>query len=167
MEVRGFRRLMASLAAGVTVVTTQDREGQPWGLTATAVCLVSLDPPLLLVCIDRNAECHEAFLAAQAFAVNLLREGQEALSRRFARKDSQKFDGVPHRCGVSGAPILADALASVECLVHARYPGGDHTIFVGEAMHAVIAPSEETGTPLIYFQGGYAHLGNRLPREVL
>lgn len=171
MEVRSFRRLMGSLAAGVTVVTTRDREGQPRGLTATSVCLVSLDPPLLLVCIDRKAECHEAFLTAEAFAVHLLREGQEALSRRFARKDSQKledsqkFEGISYRQGVIGAPILADVLASVECRVHARYPGGDHTIFVGEAVHSGVTPPGEAGTPLVYFQGSYAHLGNGLPRE--
>jgi flavin reductase (DIM6/NTAB) family NADH-FMN oxidoreductase RutF len=167
MEARSFRRLMGSLAAGVTVVTTRDRDGHPQGLTATAVCLVSLEPPLLLVCIDRQAECHEAFLAAEAFAVNLLREGQEALSRRFARKDSQKFEGISHRQGVIGAPLLTDVLASVECRVHARYPGGDHTIFVGEAVHSLFAPHEGTRTPLLYFQGGYARLGNRLPREIL
>lgn len=165
MEVKSFRRLMRSLAAAVTVVTTRDREGEPRGLTATAVCLVSFEPPLLLVCIDRTAECHEAFLTAESFAVHLLREGQEALSRRFARKDSQKFEGISHRQGVMGVPILADVLASVECRVHARYPGGDHTILVGEAAHSVVAPSGEAGTPLVYFQGCYAHLGNRLPRE--
>lgn len=165
MEVRSFRRLMGTLASGVTVVTTRDREGQPRGLTATAVCLVSLDPPLLLVCIDRKAECHEAFFTAEAFAVHLLREGQEALSRRFARKDSLKFEGVSHRQGVMGAPILADALASVECRVHARYPGGDHTIFVGEAVHSTVTPPGEPGAPLVYFQGNYTHLGTRLPHE--
>jgi flavin reductase (DIM6/NTAB) family NADH-FMN oxidoreductase RutF len=165
MEVRSFRRVMGSLAAGVTVVTTRDGEGQPRGLTATAVCLVSLEPPLLLVCIDRTAECHEAFLTAETFAVHLLREGQETLSRRFARKDSQKFEGISHRQGALGAPILADVLACVECQVQARYPGGDHTIFVGKAAHSIVAPPGEGGTPLVYFRGCYAHLGDRLPRE--
>ncbi|HSB69916.1 MAG TPA: flavin reductase family protein [Candidatus Methylomirabilis sp.] len=166
MEARSFRRLMGLLAASVTVVTTCDREGQPRGLTATAVCLVSLDPPLLLVCIDRQAECHEAFFTAEAFAVNLLREGQEALSRRFARKDARKFEGISHRQGVIGAPLLAGVLASVECRVRARYPEGDHTIFVGEAVHSVVGPPELSDAPLLYFRGGYAHLGNRLPREI-
>lgn len=165
MEVRSFRRLMGSLASGVTVVTTRDREGQPRGLTATSVCLVSLDPPLLLVCIDHGADCHEAFCTAEAFAVHLLREGQETLSRRFARKDSLKFEGVSHRQGVMGAPILADVLASVECRVHARYPGGDHTIVVGEAVHSIVTTPGEAGDPLLYFRGSYARLGNRLPRE--
>ena len=111
MQARSFRRLMGLLAASVTVVTTCDREGQPRGLTATAVCLVSLDPPLLLVCIDRQAECHEAFLTAETFAVNLLREGQEALSRRFARKDSRKFAMTYHSRSSTRAntstPLLA------------------------------------------------------------
>jgi flavin reductase (DIM6/NTAB) family NADH-FMN oxidoreductase RutF len=166
MEARSFRRLRGLLAASVTVVTTRDREGQPRGLTATAVCLVSQEPPLLLVCIDRQAECHEAFVTAEVFAVNLLREGQEALSRRFARKDARKFEGISHREGAIGAPLLAGVLASVECRVRARYAGGDHTIFVGEAVHSVVAPPEEPDVPLLYFRGGYAHLGTRLPREI-
>jgi flavin reductase ActVB len=148
----GFR------AAGVTVVTTRDRRGEPWGLTATAVCSVSLTPPLILVCVDRTAECYAAFRRAEAFAVNFLHGGQEPLSRHFARKTRRKFDGIPHRPGITGSPILADVLAHVECRVRARHPGGDHTIFLGEVVGSGVSPLDGAGSPLLYFRGGYARL---------
>lgn len=165
LDPNGFRRVMGSLATGVTVVTTRDRQGQPRGLTATAVCSVSLTPPLLLVCIDHNADCYEAFQDAEAFAVNLLRDDQEHLSRQFSRKDARKFEGIAYRPGVTGAPILPGVLAHVECRVQARYPGGDHTIFVGEAMDSGVAPSEDGRSPLLHFRGAYARLGGRLPAD--
>jgi flavin reductase (DIM6/NTAB) family NADH-FMN oxidoreductase RutF len=165
LDAQRFRGVMGSLAAGVAVVTTRDRRGNPQGLTATAVCSVSLTPPLLLVCIDRSAECHEAFLEAEAFAVNFLRDDQEALSRQFARKDARKFTGIAYRPGVTGAPVLPDVLAHVECRVQARHPGGDHTIFVGEAVDSGVAPAEDGGSPLLHFRGKYARLENRLPAD--
>ena len=99
LDANGFRKVMGLRAAGVTVVTTRDRHGEPRGFTATAVCSVSLAPPLILVCIDRTAECYEAFQEAEAFAVNLLREDQEPLSRRFAQKTARKFAGIPASSG--------------------------------------------------------------------
>jgi len=86
---------------------------------------------MILVCIDHAAECYEAFQEAEAFAVNLLRHDQEPLSRHFARKEARKFEGIPHRTGITGSPILTDVLAHVECRIQARYPGGDHTIVLG------------------------------------
>jgi len=149
---------MGCLAAGVTVVTTVDRQGEPWGLTATAVCSVSLAPPLVLVCIDHAADCYAAFREARGFAVNLLRDDQEHLSRHFATKESRKFVGTAHHPGVTGAPILSGALAHVECRVTAQYPGGDHTIIVGEAVESRVASSHEDGSPLVHFRGRYARL---------
>jgi flavin reductase (DIM6/NTAB) family NADH-FMN oxidoreductase RutF len=165
LDADRFRGVMGSLAAGVTVVTTRDRQGEPRGLTATAVCSVSLEPPLVLVCIDRSAECHEAFWEAVAFSVNLLRDDQEELSRHFARKDIRKFEGIAHRPGVTGVPILCDVLAHVECRVMARHPGGDHTIFVGEAVDTGLAAAAGAGSALLYFRGGYARLEIRLPAD--
>ena len=149
---------MGCLAAGVTVVTTVDRQGEPWGLTATAVCSVSLAPPLVLVCIDHAADCYAAFREARGFAVNLLRDDQEHLSHHFATKESRKFVGISHHPGVTGAPILSGALAHVECRVTAQYPGGDHTIIVGEAVESRVASSHEDGSPLVHFRGRYARL---------
>jgi flavin reductase ActVB len=158
LDVNGFRTAMSLRAAGVTVVTTQDRQGEPRGFTATAVCSVSLVPPLILVCIDRTAECYEAFQKAEVFAVNLLRVDQESLSRCFAQKTARKFAGIPHRTGVTGSPILANVLAHAECRVQARYPGGDHTILLGEAVGSGAASPDDGGSPLLHFRGGYACL---------
>jgi len=158
-----FRTVMGSLAAGVTVVTTRDRHGDPRGLTATAVCSVSLTPPLILVCIDRQADCHEAFQEGEAFAVNFLRDDQAQLSCHFARKDARKFEGIAHRSGVTGAPILTDVPAHVECRIQARYPGGDHTIVVGEAVDSGVEPLDTAGSPLLHFRGDYARLESSLP----
>ena len=163
LDVNQFRAVMGCLAAGVTVVTTVDRQGEPRGLTATAACSVSLSPPLVLVCIDQVAECFEAFREARAFAVNLLREDQESLSRQFATKDARKFEGIAHRPGVTGVPILSGALAHLECLLTAQYPAGDHTIFVGEAVESAMVPSDEDGSPLVHFRGGYARLADGPP----
>jgi flavin reductase ActVB len=113
---------------------------------------------MILVCIDRTAECYEAFQEAEAFAVNLLRHDQEALSRRFSQKDSRKFEGIPHRPGLTGSPILTDVLAHMECRIHARYPGGDHTIVLGEVVSTGVAPLDEIESPLLHFQGGYTRL---------
>jgi flavin reductase (DIM6/NTAB) family NADH-FMN oxidoreductase RutF len=163
LDVNRFRTVMGCLASGVTVVTTVDRQGDPRGLTATAVCSVSLTPPLILVCIDHAADCYAAFREAQVFAVNLLREDQESHSRQFASKVGRKFDGIAHRPGVTGVPILSGALAHVECLLTAQYPGGDHTIFVGEAVESGMALSDGDGSPLVHFRGGYARLNARPP----
>ncbi len=157
-DANGFRQAMCLRAAGVTVVTTRDRHGEPQGLTATAVCSVSLAPPMILVCIDRTAECYEAFQEAEAFAVNLLRHDQEALSQRFARKESRKFEGISHRTGITGSPILTDVLAHVECRIQARYPGGDHTIVLGEVVGSGVTPFDEVESPLLHFRGAYARL---------
>jgi flavin reductase (DIM6/NTAB) family NADH-FMN oxidoreductase RutF len=163
LDADRFRAVMGCLAAGVTVVTTLDRRGEPRGLTATAVCSVSLTPPLVLVCIDQAADCYGAFREARAFAVNLLREDQESLSRQFASKGGRKFEGVAHRPGVTGAPILSGALAHLECLLTAQYPGGDHTIFVGEAVESGMAVSHGDDSPLVHFRGRYARLDARPP----
>jgi flavin reductase (DIM6/NTAB) family NADH-FMN oxidoreductase RutF len=127
------------------------------------VCSVSLTPPLVLVCIDQAADCYEAFREARAFAVNLLREGQEGLSRQFATKDALKFEGIAHRPGVTGVPILSGVLAHLECLLTAQYPGGDHTIFIGEAVDSAVASSEKEGLPLVHFRGRYARLADGPP----
>ncbi len=152
-----FRRTMTALAAGVTIVTTRDRRGQPCGLTATAVSLVSQEPPLLLACVGHRAECHEDFLDADAFAVNVLRDGQEELSRRFARKDREKFAGVPFETGRLGVPVLPGVLAVLECRVETRHPAGDHTILIGRA-EAWRLTADATASPLIYYRRAYHRL---------
>jgi flavin reductase (DIM6/NTAB) family NADH-FMN oxidoreductase RutF len=146
-----FRTALRNFAAGVTVLTTRDKDGRPSGLTAIAFTSVSLDPPLVLVCVDHGATAHPAFRAHGRFAVNVLRREQEALSRRFAASGGDKFDGVPCHAGTTGLPLLDDALATLECRVVEAHEAGDHTIFIG----AVEAASVGAGRPLVYFHGGY------------
>ena len=149
-----FRTALRSFAAGVTVVTTRDREGRPSGLTASAFTSVSLTPPLVLVCVDHAATAHPDFLEHGWFAVNVLRREQEALSRRFAVSGGDKFDGVSYHPGSSGLPLLDGTLASLECRVLETHEAGDHTIFIGLVESATVA----AGRPLVYFHSGYHSL---------
>ena len=146
---------MGHFATGVTVITTRDVDGKPYGLTANALCSVSLTPPLLLVCVDKGAESHPAFERSRLFAVNVLALGHEELSRRFAVSGGDKFVDVPHRFGTTGVPLLEDVLAVVECRVVAVHEAGDHTIYIGEVEH--LEASE--GDPLLFFRGQYRRLG--------
>lgn len=146
-----FRRLMGCFATGVTVVTTL-KHGQLRGLTVNAFSSVSLEPTLVLICIDRKSESFDALRQGKAFAVNFLRSNQVELSELFATKGTEKFKKIPYRLGEMGMPILDGTLAYAECRVVAEYPGGDHTIFVGEVETAHI----EGGAPLLFFQGSYA-----------
>jgi len=148
---------MSALAGGVTIVTTRDRAAAPCGLTATATCLVSHEPPLLLVCVARDADCHAAFLEADAFALHLLRAGQEPLARRFAARDPRKFDGLSTEVGRLGPPLLPGGLGVVECRVVERHGAGDHTIVIGRAEAWRIAAEEGDG-PLLYYRRAYGRL---------
>jgi flavin reductase (DIM6/NTAB) family NADH-FMN oxidoreductase RutF len=149
-----LRHVMGHFATGVTVITTRDIDGKPNGFTANAVCSVSLTPPLLLVCVDKRAESHPALERSRLFAVNVLSLGHEEMSRRFAVSGGDKFVDVPHRSGVTGAPILDGVLAAVECRVVAVHEGGDHTIYVGEVANLESAE----GDPLLFFRGQYRRL---------
>jgi len=146
-----FRTALRSFAAGVTVVTTRDRDGRPSGLTASAFTSVSLVPPLVLVCVDHAATAHPDFREHGWFAVNVLRREQEALSRRFAVSGGDKFEGVAYREGSSGLPLLEGTLASLECRLVEAHEAGDHTIFIGLVESATV----KGGRPLIYFFSGY------------
>jgi flavin reductase (DIM6/NTAB) family NADH-FMN oxidoreductase RutF len=149
-----FRSVLGRFASGVTVVTVRDGTGRDYGLTVSAFCSLSLEPPLVLVCVDRSASGHPALAAASHFAVNILSERQEALSRRFSEKDENRFDGVGYTRGAGGQPLLDDALAHLACRVVGTHDGGDHTIFIGEVEEASAAESR----PLLYYRGGYARL---------
>ena len=130
IEKQLFRSVLGHFAAGVTVITTVDLEGTPYGLTATAFTSVSLIPPLVLACIDKRAETYSHFGTSKVFAANFLSQGQQHVSQRFAVSGGDKFDGIEWRPGVVGAPILAGTIGHVECRVRHEYDGGDHTIYV-------------------------------------
>jgi flavin reductase (DIM6/NTAB) family NADH-FMN oxidoreductase RutF len=150
-----FRRVMGHFATGVTVVTTHDGDGKLGGLTANSVASVSLEPAMVLVCVDKKSDSYPMFGASNCFAVNILSNGQETLSRRFAKSGGDKFTGVGFTLGVTGAPLLSDTIAHIECKVRHAFEAGDHTIYVGEAVD--IAVSSEAD-PLLYFRGGYRNL---------
>lgn len=149
-----FRRVLGHFASGVTIVTTCDGDGRPAGLTVSAFCSLSLDPPLVLVCVDHKSQSYPALRDAGRFAVNVLRREQEEASRRFASTRLDKFDGVPHTLSALGLPLLDDALAHIECTTVTQHAQGDHTIFIGRVERALTS----TGEPLLYHRGRYARL---------
>lgn len=151
-----FRDALGRLAAGVTVVTTRDAAGEPRGLTATAVCSVSLDPPLVLACIDRDSLTGEAIRSSRRYALNFLHFQGRDLSKRFASAGDGKFDGLVWSEGSHGCPVLADCLTCVECEVEREVDAGDHTIFVGRVLHLALEPSDLE--PLIHYRGRYRTL---------
>jgi flavin reductase (DIM6/NTAB) family NADH-FMN oxidoreductase RutF len=149
-----LRQVMGQFATGVTIVSLVNERGEPTGLTANALTSVSLDPPLILICVDKKSQSYPHFKQGAHFSVSVLSEKQEELSRRFARTDSEKFEGVPHHLGTTGAPIVDDALAYIECEVVDSFPGGDHTIFLGEVKESGMTE----GLPLLFFRGAYRRL---------
>jgi flavin reductase len=164
---RELRQVMSRFVTGVTIVAARDPEtGVPGGLTANAVCSVSLDPPLVLVCVSERCRTHNVIEKARSFSVNVLGEGQEEISRLFAERErTGKFDAVGYRDGETGAPILTAALAWLECRVWASYPGGDHTIFVGEVLGS--GRVNDGQAPLVFYKGRYDGLASGVPVEAL
>lgn len=154
-DARTLRDALGCFATGVTVVTTLDEDGQPVGLTANSFTSVSLEPPLLLVCIAKSAGSLAAMEAAENFAVNVLHIGQQPTSNLFAKSGEDRFAATPWSRGHNGAPLLSGALANFECHRHALHDGGDHVILVGEVVRARFEPRRD---PLLYFRGKYRRL---------
>jgi len=149
-----FRSVLGRFATGVTVVTARDTDRVDHGLTVNSFTSLSLAPPMVLVCIDHEASLHPAMTACSHFCINILAASQEALARRFAAPEADRFEGVGFTRGICGAPILDDVLAYLECRAARSVPGGDHTIFIGEVEHA----ETRTAGPLLYYRGGYAQI---------
>ena len=153
-DPRTLRDALGCFATGVTVVTCL-KDGVPAGLTVNSFTSVSLDPPLLLVCIAKRAATAEALTTASHFAINVLQTGQQPASIRFSTRDQDRFGATPWACGEAGAPILEDSLGVFECERYAVYDGGDHHILVGR----VVKASFDVGLdPLLYFRGRYRRL---------
>ena len=147
------RQVMGRFATGVTVLTTRAGD-EMCGMTANAVMSLSLDPPLIVVSVEKTAHMHGALLESRCFAVNVLKQEQESLSRRFARKGPKDFSDLSCTVEETGSPILDDALAYADCKVVEVLPGGDHDLFVGE----LLAADSRGGQPLIFYGGSYARL---------
>jgi flavin reductase (DIM6/NTAB) family NADH-FMN oxidoreductase RutF len=154
-----FRRVLGHFASGVTVVTTLDPDGCPAGLTASAFTSVSLNPPLVLVCVAHTSQSYPAFHTHGKFAINVLHADHEQLARRFASTSSsaEKFAGTGYKKGALGLPVLEDALAELECTIVHVYPAGDHTIFVGQ-VEAADCRGDAGLEPLLYYRGRFNRL---------
>ncbi|MBE3561426.1 MAG: flavin reductase family protein [Ktedonobacteraceae bacterium] len=184
LEKNFFRKVMGHFLTGVTVVTTAS-QGQVTGLTVNAFCSVSLDPPLVLVCIDLKSNTLPLFRESKTFAVNILTDKQEHLSRCFSTHSPDRYEHfchVTYHTAATGAPIIDDALAFIDARIVAEYPGGDHAIFLGqvEALGAggkaafadeinrvnstLLEPldlSEDEAHPLAFYRAEYRHLAAR------
>lgn len=146
-----FRTALSRFPSGVTVVTTKDADGAFHGITVSAFCSLSLDPPLILICIEKSAGSHDALEASKFFVVNILSSVQPALSEQFASQLTNKFDGVGFIPGIAEIPVITGVVASLECRLKQISDGGDHTIFIGEVEKVLL----NDGDPLVYFRSGY------------
>lgn len=164
-----FRAALAHFATGVTIVTAFDSDGHPAGLTANAFASVSLEPPLVLVCVHHKSQAYPALYDAGSFGINVLAANQEMLSRRFSTSrfpadgllGDTRFDGVPYRCGERlDVPLIEGTLAQLECATRRLHIEGDHTIFVGRVACVHI----RAGRPLLYYRGHYRRLGENSER---
>ncbi|GAA0736132.1 flavin reductase family protein [Sphingomonas japonica] len=154
-DPRTLRDALGCFGTGVTVVTTIEPGGRPIGLTANSFTSVSLDPPLLLVCLANSAASLPAFLAAPHFAVNVLHIGQQPVSGRFAARVEDRFAGTPWERWETGVPIIENSLASFECAREAVHVAGDHHIVIGHVLRVRFEPRRD---PLLYFRGKYRRL---------
>ncbi|UUX50405.1 flavin reductase family protein [Nisaea acidiphila] len=157
MSVTGdqFRDVMGRFATGVTVVTTANGASLH-GFTASSFSSVSLDPPLVLVCLGKDAACHQPFVEGDCFAVNILAADQASLSVRFSTDVADRFEGLDFDTWETGAPVLRGVLAAMDCKLHAVHEGGDHSILIGRVER--LGPVAGDSAPLLYYRGAYQAL---------
>lgn len=153
-DAEAFRKTCAQFATGVTVATVRAADGTPHGLTISSFTSVSIQPPLILICIDYGCAFLSHFRACTSFAVNVLSEPQRDLSLTFALKPEGRFEGVDWYASATGVPLLRGCLANIECRLSSILEAGDHAIFLGEVIHAESHP----GRPLLYFNRDYRAL---------
>lgn len=149
-----FREAMAGFPSGVTIVTTTDEDGRWWGFTATSFCSVSMDPPLVLVCLARGAECHPVFERAERFVVHVIHPEHSDLALRFATRGADKFSDAGFTTDERGLPVLERASSVLDCTGHARHDGGDHTILIGRVERTRLGEHE----PAVWFRRGFRGL---------
>ncbi|MBI2941503.1 MAG: flavin reductase family protein [Chloroflexi bacterium] len=156
VDTTKFRQVMGRFAKGVTIVTVRVGDDRH-GMTVSAFTSLSLEPPLVLVCIARKSRTHQLIAESGAFAVNILRDRQQPLAELFARPwdGTSRFHGIDCRDGPTGSPLIPGCLAYVDCHVAAAYPGGDHTIYVGEVVAADLG---DEGDALLFHRSRYRRL---------
>ena len=155
IDTRAFRDVIGGFATGVTVITFSTDEVTR-GMTANAVTSVSLDPTLVAVCVGKAGTAHPQLEVANAFAVNILAEDQADVSNTFSRGEVRDMAGQPYTTGATGSPLLEGVLAWLDCEVHARIDGGDHTIYIGKVVD--LALPRPDAAPLLFFRGRYQAL---------
>lgn len=156
-----FRDVIGHFASGVTVITVE-HDDKRYGSTASAVSSLSLEPPMVLICMSRESSTGQAIAAAGRFAINILTDEQDELAQQFAKKSPDKFHGVSAKAGPRGQPLLTDALATMECEVAEDVSGGTHTVFLGEVQSA----TSNEGSPLAYFRGEFGRLELSRDRQI-
>jgi flavin reductase (DIM6/NTAB) family NADH-FMN oxidoreductase RutF len=149
-----FRSVLGRFATGITIITARDDKGTDHGMTVSAFCSASLNPPLVLICVAHAASMIELLRGHSHIGINVLSSNQEAYSRRFASEDEQPFDGIAFSRGEAGVVLFDDALAHLECRILEHFDAGDHSIFVADVDRA----TPKDGRPLLYYRGGYAQL---------
>jgi flavin reductase (DIM6/NTAB) family NADH-FMN oxidoreductase RutF len=158
VEPPRFRTLLGQFASGIVLVTGSDEDG-PVGFTCQSFCSVSLDPPLVSFCVGSASASYPRIRRSGGFAVNVLAEDQQGLSRRFAQPDTDRWSGVAWRSGPGGNPWVTGALAWLDCTIVAEHPAGDHTIVVGRV--EALGNDEGAATePLVFFRGQYRRLAS-------
>ncbi|MEH7084389.1 flavin reductase family protein [Neobacillus drentensis] len=145
-----FKQVIGHFASGVTIITVRNNDVD-FGITASAVCSVSVDPPMLLVCVNKSTGTCHAISAAESFTVNIVSETQKELALRFARANTDKFEGTDFSYGELGNPVLGQTLATLECRVVEEVTGGTHSVFLGEVQKAYASDGE----PLVYYRGKF------------
>lgn len=151
MDKKQYRNALASFPSGVTIVTVFDAQGDPWGLTANSFTSVSLEPPIISVCIAKSGRVFPTLQDSNTFAVNILSTDQRDLAMHFASNTENRFDGTPWTVNADGAPLLPDASAQLDCIVHARVDAGDHEILLGRVIGFETNPTP----PLVYCRGTF------------
>lgn len=146
-----FRDFLSRFASGVTVVTTRDSDGEPWGFTASSFASLSADPQYVLVCLNRTAECYAAFDACEEFVVNILHAEQQDTAMVFATRGSDKFGTTETVDTPGGTPVVSGSLATLTCRLAHTLEGGDHVILIGEAVDGAIGEGE----PMLYYNRGF------------
>ena len=161
IDIAEYRRALSCFATGVAVVTTRDDDGEKLGMTISSFNSVSLDPPLVLWSIAKNALSYDKFSTAEHFAVNVLAMHQKDVSARFAQSGADKFEGLDCRSGIERSPILPEYAACFECSLEHCYDGGDHSIIVGR----VLRFEDRETDPLIFYRGRFLRKGGPYPED--
>src|SRR5579864_2165102 len=151
LDLNDLRRACSMFPTGVVIATVIGRDGSPHGITVSSFTSVSLEPPLILICVDHRSRVVRHFMEDGYFAVNILNERQRHLSSHFAQKNPDRFSSVGWYPGYTGSPLLPEVLATMECKLRQRVPAGDHAILIGQ----VLRVTEGEGSPLAYFKSSY------------